>query len=85
MDCFLYKLNPPFIPKKVQVGLAEILDFLTESPEQHYRGREFEDPLIEEELMRDNKEDIIAKLSTREKNIFCIFAKSLLTATKLRK
>ena len=85
MDCFLYEINSSLIPKKVQKGLADISDVLTESPEQHNRGREFEDPLIEEELMRDNKEDIIAKLSTREKNIFCIFAKSLLTATKLRK
>ena len=52
---------------------------------QHNRGREFEDPLTEEELMLDTKEAIIAKWSDREKNIFYLFAKSLLTGTKLRK
>ena len=41
MDCHLYKLNPPEIPKKLQEGLAEIPDVSAEPPKKPYRGREF--------------------------------------------
>ena len=84
-DYFLYKLNPPLIPKKVQEGVAEIPDVLTEPPEKEYRGREFGEPLTEEELMWDDKEAIKAKWSDREKEHYLyLFAKSLLIGTKKR-
>ena len=75
MDCLLYKLNPPEIPKKVQEGLAEIPDVSAEPPKRPYRGREFEEPMTVEEVERDNKEAIEAKWSDRDREHFVSICK----------
>ena len=81
-DCCIYKLNPPLMPKKVQERMAEISDLLIKPPDKHNRGRDLEEPLTEEELMRDNKESVKAIWSHREKEHFVSICKKFIKRYK---